>query len=83
MISMHFANTRGVVGTKVFYRGNVAYPNHSYGICGDLEDFHSTTVFMKCGVNASSGRQERYILKTGLQLFYPLQEISMSLCMVT
>ena len=44
------------------------YPNHSFTTCGGPEVLASTTIFKKCGVQTSSGRQERYILSPNCKL---------------
>ena len=57
-----------------------AYPNHSFSKYGGLEALFSATIFNKCNVGTSSVRQERYIMKTNLELtclsMYPMSSIS-------
>ena len=43
---------------------------HSFEICVGPKALTSTTICKKCGVKTSSGRQERYILKTYLEFPY-------------
>ena len=49
---------------------------YSFKKCGGLEAFTSITIFTKCGGKTSSGGQERYILKTYLELPYQFYYIS-------
>ena len=57
-------------GAKVFYREHpLLTTNHSFKTCDGPEAFTSTTDFMKCGGETSSGGQERYTLKTHLELY--------------
>ena len=46
-------------------------PLHSFSVCGGPEALSLTTFLRKCGVKtASAEEQERYIMKTNLELPY-------------
>ena len=50
---------------------NIIIINHSFKTSdGPMDLTITTTIFKKCGVNISLGRQECYILKTNLELQY-------------
>ena len=48
----------------------LVYPSHRFKTSDVPENFTSTTFSNKCGVKASSGGQESYVMKTHLELSY-------------